>query len=541
LRGLYSFLKLLNRALICICAILILTRCGAAGSPLSCRDDNNCLRYAIAADIPLLDPHLSDLPEAGMVFRQIYDTLLYRDSDSRDFIPGLATDWEVSPDGRQYTFRLRQDVKFHDGSQFSAESVARNIKRIFRSGSGQSLAKELLGPLHKFEVLDDHTIRLHLFEPHAALLDGLAQPFLGIASGEALASHDDLHYQYHQSGTGPFILEDYLPGERILLRRFDAYVVDPPVYAPLSGDEIDGIEFSILRDAEDDLLSILGHAQHVVDDVSPAAARNLAGNSRVNLLPVSIPGLAIHWLFNTERDHLVQPEVRLALLLASNRIAISNQIYFNTAAVAWSPLSESTGYAHSGFTNEFEFDLSRAQALLTEAGYADSDGDGILEFAGERLELRILAPPWGRLPEAAAYLRDEWRGIGVNLIVEPAPGKTQLDNLIRSGAYDLIPVSEHGIDPGILGRVYYDNSPYWPSRAQHPALNDMLRQAAQETDPASRRAQYYGIQARLMNEALLLPISEYVRLRAVSAQVAGLRYDAYGFYPLLANVKIAAA
>lgn len=517
-----------------------LAGCGAAGRLIPCEDDNRCLRYAITADIPILDPHFSDLPEAGMVFRQVYDTLLYRDPEHHHFAPGLATDWEISPDGLQYTFHLRRDVSFHDGSPFRAAAVARNIERIYQPGAVTSLARQLLGPLHKVEVLDDHTIRLRLFEPHAALLDGLAQPYLGIASAQALDRNDDLRYQYHQAGTGPFVLEDYLPGERIVLRRFDAYALERLGYSALAGDEINRVELSILGDGENDLLSVLGSTQDVVDAVLPAAARTLTGNSRVKLLPVSIPGLTIHWLFNTEREHLAKREVRLALLLATNRIAISNQIYLNTAAIAWSPLSQSTGYAHTGLTNVFEYDLAQARALLSEAGYADSDGDGILDLAGETLEIKVLAPPWGQLPEAAAFLRDEWRQIGVNVIVEPAPGKTQLDNMIRSGAYDLIPVREHGIDPGILGRVYYDNSAYWPARAQHPALNEMLRQAAQELDPASRRAQYYGVQALLMNKALLLPISERVRLRAVSAEVVGLRYDAYGFYPLLAGVRIAA-
>ncbi len=498
------------------------------------------MRYSFSADIPVLDPHVSDLPEAGMIFRQIYDTLVYRDPESRAFVPGLATDWEVSPDGLSYRFSLRQNVSFHDGSEFTADSVAFNIERIFRPDSDRSLARDLLGPLHQVDVLDKYSIRLHLFEPHAALLDGLAQPFLGIASPEALKSYDGLRYQYHQSGTGPFALEDYLPGERVILRRFDGYAVDPPIYAPLDGDEIDIIEFTVTRDGEGDLLSILGSTIDVVDAVSPVAARNLAGNSRVRLLPTAIPGLAVQWLFNTNRALLNRRDVRLALVLASNRIAISDQIYLNAAAVAWSPLSESTGYAHTGFRNSFEFDLAEAQALFSAAGYADSDGDGFLDLAGDRLELTMLAPPWGRLPDVGAFLREQWRRLGIDLAVEPVPGRMQLYSQIRTGEYDLLPVSIHGIDPGMLNRVFLDDSPYAASRARQPALNDMLVQASQETDPARRRAQYYDIQTLLMNEALLLPISETVRLRALSANIVDLRYDAYGFYPLLVNVKIRA-
>ena len=201
-------------------------------------------------------------------------------------------------------FSCDKNVTFHDGTDFTAASVAHNIERIFRPESGHSLARELLGPLQQYEIPDEYTIRLRLFEPHAALLDGLAQPFLGIASPEALKRNDGLRYQYHQAGSGPFMLEDYLPGERIVLRRFDGYVVDPPIYSSLAGDEIERIVFSIVRDSDADLRSLLGKSIDVVDDVSLVAAHNLAGNSRVMLLPIDIPGQSVQFAFNTSRDHL---------------------------------------------------------------------------------------------------------------------------------------------------------------------------------------------------------------------------------------------
>ncbi len=521
-------------------SVLALAGCSLAERTISCEEDRRCLRYAISADIPVLDPHMSDLPEAGMIFRQIYDTLVYRDSESHQFLPGLALDWQTSQDGLVYTFHLRRDAAFHDGSAFTAAAIAQNIERIFHPDSGASLAKELLGPLQQYEILDEYTIRLRLFEPHAGLLDGLAQPFLGIASPEALQHYDGLRYQYHQSGTGPFMLDDYLPGERIVLRRFDGYIVDPPIYAPLTGEEIDRIEISIIDANDANPLSLLGISQDVIDDVSPAAAQILAGNSRVMLLPIEIPGQTVQFVFNTNRRHLSDRDVRLALLLATNRIAINDQVFFNTSPVAWAPLSESTGYAHTGFMDKFEFDLVQARALLIAAGFADSNGDGILDRAGHELALTILVPPWGQLPEVAALLKEQWRQIGIDLRVEPAPGKSQLSALIQSGEYDLLPVDNHGIDPGILGRISRNGSHYSGASAQYPVLNDMLVRAGRELDPSLRRNLYYEIQALLMKEVLLLPIREYVRLRAVSANVVALRFDAYGFYPLLSNVAITA-
>lgn len=533
-----SRVRFIARLLPAVFCALVLAGCGGAERELPCGEDRGCLRYAIAADIPVLDPHVSDLPEAGMIFRQIYDTLVYRDADSGQLSPGLATNWEVSQDGLVYTFHLRQDVAFHDGGAFTAQSVARNIERIFLPETGSSLARELLGPLRQFEVLDEYTIRFLLFEPHAALLDGLAQPYLGIASPEALKRYDGLRYQYHQSGTGPFEVVEYLPGDRLVLRRFEGYAADPSIFNPLTGGEIDRIEFSIIRDSDASPLSLLGNSVDVIDDVSPVGAQALTGNSRVALRPTEIPGLAVQFIFNTNRLHIMDRNVRLALLLATNRIEISDQAYFNISPVAWAPLSQSTGYAHSGYVNEFGFDLVQAQEILQAAGYADSDEDGILDKAGAPLALTILVPPWGQLPDVAALLQEQWRQIGIDLSVEAAPGKSQLADLIQSGAYDLLPAGAYGRDPGILSRVFLNNSLYSQARATHPVLNSRLVSAAQEQDPRRRRNLYYEIQAILMNETLLLPIRDFVRLRAVSANVAGLRYDAYGFYPILFNVSL---
>ena len=520
--------------------VLVLAGCSATEKTIPCEEDRRCLRYAISTDIPVLDPHLSALPEAGMIFRQLYDTLIYRDGESRKFLPGLAIDWQVSPDGLVYTFQLRQDVAFHDGSAFTAASVARNIERIFHPDSGQTLARELLGPLQQFEILDEYTIRLRLFEPHSALLDSFAQPFLGIASPAALERYDRLRYQYHQSGTGPFMLVDYLPGERIVLSRYDGYTVAPDIYEPLTGEEIEGIEISIIGESDADPIPHFGISQHVIDDVSPKAAQILAGNSRALLLPIEVPGQSVQFVFNTKRRHLSDRAVRLGLLLATNRVAIIDQVFFNTSPLAWMPLSESSGYAHTGFIGAYEFDRVQAQAALAEAGYADSDDDGLLDRSGDQLSLTMLVPPWGQLPEVAALLQEQWRQIGVDLRAEPVPGKSQLRSLIQSGEFDLLPVDNYGLDPGILGRIFLDSSLYSFARAQHPALNDLLVHAAQERDPARRRTQYYEIQSLLMQEALLLPVREAVRLRAVSPDVVGLRYDAYGLYPLFSNVAIAA-
>ena len=508
---------------------------------MPCEADERCLRYGLTADIPILDPFHAEAAEAGMIFRQIYDTLVYRRADSHEFAPGLATDWDVSPDGLVYTFSLRSDVVFHDGSRFDANAVGRNIERIYDPAITQSRARELLGPSTQYEVAGDYLIRLILASPYPGLLDGLSQPYLGIASPEALDAYDRLRFQFHQAGTGPFQLEEYLPGERIVLQRFKDYRVLPAIYAPLSGAEITRVEFALGAGREADALSALSESLDILDNLSPVDAQNLASNSRVQVLPVDIPGLSPQFIFNTIREPLDNRAVRLALLLATNRVAISDQVYFNFSPVAWAPLSTSTGHSHTGYVDRFAHDLAAAQALLAEAGYGDSDGDGLVDRDSEPLTLRALVPPWGGLPDAAAILQRQWQALGVQLELEPVPGRTRMRSLIQSGEYDLIPADRYGIDPNVLAGVFLEDSLYSASRAQDDELQSLLLNVLHSAEGQPRRTLVYDAQARIMDGALILPIRESVRLTAARADIHGLRFDAYGFYPLLFNTSMADA
>ena len=506
---------------------------------MACEADARCLRYGLSADFPILDPHRSDLPEAGIIFRQVYDTLVYRDSETQEFLPGLASEWQVSTDGTVYTFALWQDAQFHDGAPFNAEAVARNIQRIYADHSVASRARDLLGPLSQYEIIDAYTLRLTLSEPYPALLDALAQPWLGMASPRALDDYGELRYQFHQAGTGPFALEAYKPGELVALRRYADYRVNPGIYAPLTGDEIQRVEFILSAQPTGNIVSQLESGLDIIDDIAPAAAQSVAGSSRVQTLPAQLPALSTGLLLNTNRPPLDDARVRRALLLATDRAAISDRAFFNFAPVAWSPLTASARHAHNGYPGSFAHDPAAASALLADAGYADNDGDGVLDRNGAPLALRMVVPPWQQLPHVANMLRESWRGLGIDLQLEPAPGKTRLHELARSGAFDLLPYAAFGVDPAMLGEVFSDSSPYAASRAPHARLSQLLSQAQREPDPQIRRSLYYELQAVMMNETLILPLVQPTRLRAASAEVGGLRFDAYGMYPLLSDVVIA--
>ena len=376
-------------------------------------------------------------------------------------------------------------------------------------------ARSLLGPYSHYEILDAHTIRLYLHSPFAPMLDSLAQPFLGIASEHALASYDSLRFQFHQSGSGPFALEKYLPGDRIVLRRFERYATNAEIYSPLSGGEVQRLEFYIVEGQNATAQQVLSEAFDILDEAAPKTAASLAGNSQIQIMPIEIPGQSVQILFNTRREHVSDLDVRRALLVATNRIAIANRIYANYSPVAWAPLSIATGYSHTGYINELRYDLGLAQEILERIGYQDSDADGILERDGAPLKLSIAVPSWGQLPEVAEFLREQWRQIGAQLEIDSVPGLGRLTDRIRAGEKDLVAIENYGLDPAILGDVFSNQAIYIGSRMEDEALNNLLLSAVETQDPSSRRSQYYDIQAYLMTNA---PNSAYPRGGAAASR-----------------------
>ncbi len=520
-------------------SILVFTLASCVGGvrDISCEDDPRCIIYGITSDILILDPHVSDSIESGIIFRQLYDTLIYRDK-SGSFVPGLAQSWEISEDGLEYTFFLRDDVVFHDGTPFNSQSVAISIDRIFDPNLNSQNARLLLGAFSRYEILDDFTIRFYLFEPYIPLLDGLSQPYLGIVSPQSVAEYSPLRYQYHQVGTGPYRLDKYLPGERIEMSRNPNYGWAPQIYTFPDGIIIERIEFKIISDTSLNTELLIDGEVDIVDEVPPPDARNLSNNSELFVLPVDIPGQSVVFYFNMLQEHTDNPIVRRALLHATNRIAISDKVYLNFSPVAWAPLSGSTQYSHTGYINQFPFDLNESIALLESAGYVDTDGDGFLELNGSKLELDMLIPPWGQLPQVGDFLREQWRAIGVDLIINPIPGFNSLSNRIQSGDYNLISFDVFGIDPSLLTPIFASNANNNVIGYSNERLDDLIRQATQERDEFTRRSQYFQIQSIIMDETLILPIRDYVNIVASRSWISNLQFDAYGWYPLLYDARI---
>lgn len=518
--------------------LLLLSGCASFENAARAQTNPRKIVYGLTLSVSGIDPHINQNSELGIVLRSVYDTMVYRDPVTKEIVPGLAREWATSEDGLTYTFKLRQDVMFHDGTFFNADAVAANIQRIMAPETGSQKARLLLGPLVSYQIIDQYTISLILSEPYSPLLDGLAQVYTGIASPKALSEYNLLRYQYYQVGTGPFEFVEYVPEDRIVIRRNPNYTWGPPFYTAPGENSVDEIEFRFYRDPATRAAILESGEAQVMGELLPTDAQALANNAAFRVVPVAVPGQPLQFYMNLRQPPTNNLAVRQALLYATNRSAIVEAVYQGFSPVAWGPVSANALFYNPGVVNSYAYNLEQARTLLAAAGYEDTNKDGIMEKAGMPLEITVIQPAWGLVPEVTQFLQDQWRSAGIRAVIEPVPGFTALLEKVNSGEYNLVSFDTFGMDPSLLNaRFMTGGSANWTGYS-NLELDRMLQTAAQLTDPEMRRQLYGQAQAIIMQDALILPIRDYVNLNAHTARIDHLVFDPYGWFPLLNNVTL---
>jgi peptide/nickel transport system substrate-binding protein len=510
------------------------------GKPAVAEPAKNRIVYGLTLPPSGFDPHVNASSELGIPLRSVYDTLLYRDPQSKAFVPGLAEKWEVSDDGLTYTFHLKTGVKFHDGTPFDASAVAANLDRITEPATGSQKAVFLLGPYDHYTVVDAQTIQVALKTPYAPLLDSFCQVYLGIASPTAFKQYDLARYQFHQVGTGPYTMVDYIPLDHVTLRRNPDYAWGPSFYQPAGPQSVDEIEFRFFKDPPTRAPALETGEANIMGELSPTDALLFTGNSQIRMYPVPISGMPLQFLMNTSRAPTDNLQVRQALLLATNRTSVVDAIFQQFSPVAYGPISAVTPFYDPKVKTLYQFDGKKALDLLGRAGYTDTDGDKILDLNSQKLHLVMIVPPWGSLPEAAQKIQSQWRDVGIEVDLKQVPTFPALIAAAQSGEYNLIAYDTPGVDASILNTVYRSDAPFNWTHYQDGNLDSWLDRAVESSDPELRQSMYTAIQNHVMEQALILPIRDYVNLNGATATISNLTFDAYGWFPLLANLKLVA-
>ncbi len=179
-----------------------------ASAPASAQEST--ITFGISNNVDTLDPNVTTFSSVGVIMQHVFDPLVWQ-YPLGEFHPGLATEWSVNEDATEYTFTLRQDVVFHDGTPFNAEAVKFTFDRIVNPDTELQMAFSYLGPYVETEVVDEFTAVVKFSAPFAAFLDSASQPQLGMTSPTAVAELGEEYGLSMVVGTGPFKLVSYVP------------------------------------------------------------------------------------------------------------------------------------------------------------------------------------------------------------------------------------------------------------------------------------------------------------------------------------------
>ncbi|MCX6072352.1 MAG: ABC transporter substrate-binding protein, partial [Chloroflexi bacterium] len=448
-----------------------------------------------------IDPHLNASSELGIPLSSVYDTLVFLDPETGEFVPGLAKDWTISPDGTTYTFHLRRDVTFHDGTRFDAQAVRANIEYTLNPDNHSQKAAFMLGPLDRVETPDDFTAVFVLKEPYAPLLDSLSQVYLGMASPTALEEWGPVDYQFHQVGTGPYLFVEYVPNDRITLQANPVYDWGPSVYQQRRAS-IQTITFRFFTDAATRALALESGQADIVGEVPSYDAERLTASGDFSLLPVAIAGQPLQFMLNTTRAPTDELAVRQALILGTDRATIVQTIFGSTSPVAQGPLSLNVMpfLAEDPLSDN---DPAEAARLLDAAGWTLEEGQTARSRSDQPLQLKIVAPSWGSNPEVAQLLQADWERLGVKVEVETAAGFGPLKEAQATGEYNLIGVNLFGTDPDLLRPFFTTDGTYDWTMIHSSELDRLLLEASQSTqDSVSRAAMYEQVAGKIREQAL---------------------------------------
>ena len=370
------------------------------------------------SDIQTVQPFLAEEAASLGVVGLIYEGLTGSDPRTGQPAPGgLSDSWEIAEDGRTYTFHLNQNVKWHDGTPFTAADVQFSADALASPDSGSVYTGSFVDTVESWRVIDDYTFEMVAKEPKYTFLYDIQTlfvvpkhiwegvPFTDWRTDPGATGTDPSRV----IGTGPFKFGEWKQGESVTLVRNDDYY-----------DKVPYLDSYVLRIWPDQtsVVNALLNGELDVAALEPSDIAAVEGTPGINVAHYPTRGFT-YYEFNLDPEVTTKwqdERVRQALLYALDRDSIVNDILLGYAEVAQGTQPVvSYAYAPDEITTKYTYDPEKAKSLLAEAGWTDSDGDGILDKDGEALSFEYLYPSGSPTSDQlAAYIQDAWSAIGVD-------------------------------------------------------------------------------------------------------------------------------
>lgn len=495
--------------------ILLLAACGAA-TPAG-TGQGGVIKRALVSEPPSLDPNGPAGSGQNVILPYIYDSLVYRDTDNT-YKPFLAESWEIAPDGKAITFKLRPGLTFHDATPLNAEAVVFTYDRLRDKGSKSPLASGV-ATITAIDALDAQTVRFVFSQPTPTFLGTASMPYAGIVSPQAVQTQGAAFGQ-QPVGSGPFKLKEWQPGVSVTLAPNPDYRWAP---AGLKQDSrpTATLVFKFIPDATTQLTALQAGEADIVFVNQPEHIARLQQDKNVRVVETPLNGL-VYLGFNCQKAPYDDPLVRQALSYAINKDEIIQVALGGLGQHAFAPLASSLpGFDPSLKRYELGYDPARARALLAEAGFSQG-ADGAWRRGADKLGGVLLTSSRAPNDAVAILLQSQLKAVGVPVEIRQldssaateASTKGQFDLLLWRYDWndaDVLNIYLSSANIGRTNRVFYSN----------PTLDDLLTKAGRTMDEKARADLYVEAQKVILTDAPWQPLYVPVDVTAIRTRVQG--------------------
>jgi peptide/nickel transport system substrate-binding protein len=502
---------------VALCGALLLTGCGQkdAQSDQTSTENaaNDTFTFAQGADPRGLDPARVDDLESGKVIVNIYEGLTKYAADSTKVEPCLAESWEISEDGLSYTFKLRQGVKFHDGSDFNADAVKFNIDRQLppKADDNMPYASFTFGTVKDVQVVDPYTVKINLTQKNTAFLANLAMgPAAPIVSPTALEASGNNSVMDNPVGTGPYKFVKWNKGENVVLVRNDEYWGEKA--------KIKNVVFRIIADNSARVLALNNGEVDMIDGIDATVVDKIkeGGNELYEA-----PGMNVNYMaFNTTTDMFKDAEARKAVAQAVNVDELVTSLYQGYSEKATTILPTfMPGYDPS--VQQVSYDAEAAKAGLEKAGIKKIH---MITYSNPR--------PYNAATGAAlaAAIQGYLQKVGVEATIDTFDWTTYKDK-VKAGDYDIAFygwIGDNG-DPDNFLNLLADKDPNLNiARWQDPTYIDMIKKALAMPNGPERDSAYAACEKYVAERSVWLPFSHAKTQAAYRPNVSGFIYHVTG-------------
>jgi peptide/nickel transport system substrate-binding protein len=491
-------------------AVLLIALAFSACQQRAAKTEPPTLVFARGADSVKLDPADVDDGESMKVLVNVCEGLVRFKHGTTEPEPCLATSWTIAADGLAYTFKLREGVKFHDGTPLDAGAAAFSFLRQMDKSNPAHLPdatfaywSAMFNMITAVEVVDPMTLRLRLREAHAPLLASLCIPAAHLISPKFID-------QRHPVGTGPFRFVEWVPNERIALDANPDYWGGRP--------KIDRLNFKVVPDSSTRLIQLQTGQIQAMDGIDPDSLPIVKGDRKLTLL--TAPGLNVCYLaFNCQKPPLDNKVLRAWIRFSIQKHDLIRDVYRDAAIVAKNPMPP----------------------LI--AGYNDAIPEaipwaGIVPRVDRPLRLEVMTNPRPYLPNplrAAEMIKADLAKAGIPIEIVPNEWGEHL-NRTSHGNHEMALIGWVG-DTGDADNFLYVlldkdtatlgsalNVCFWMNDDYH----NLMIAARRELDPEKRAALYRKAQEIVFEECPMVPLAHAEQLMACRANVDGILFEVNG-------------